>query len=207
MRVTSQNASTTPRLPQRQRGRLRVAALLQAAGAVFAEKGYDAATMTEIAARAGSSIGSLYQFFPTKDQLADALLARYADALYSRLADFEGEAVALGADELGARLFETLIDFRAEHPAFAALVEGGGPPPAFAAEVRTRLRQHVARILRQKAPDRPPASLEPVAVVVLQVMKAAVALNAEPALPFREAVLDELRAMLQLYLRNQLGPR
>jgi AcrR family transcriptional regulator len=36
-----------------------VAALIAAASAVFLEKGYDAATMTEIAARAGASIGSL----------------------------------------------------------------------------------------------------------------------------------------------------
>ncbi len=61
------------RLPKRARGKQRVAALLQAAAAVFAEKGYEAATMTEIAARAGAPIGSLYQFFPVKEALADTL--------------------------------------------------------------------------------------------------------------------------------------
>jgi AcrR family transcriptional regulator len=48
---------------------------------LFAEKGYDAVTMTEVAARAGAPIGSLYQFFPSKETLADALLDRLDDAL------------------------------------------------------------------------------------------------------------------------------
>jgi len=48
--------------PRRARGHARVASLLEAASAEFAEKGYEATTMTAIAARAESSIGSLHQF-------------------------------------------------------------------------------------------------------------------------------------------------
>src|SRR5205085_839575 len=77
---------TAARAPQRERGRARVAALLAAAAEVFAESGYDAATMTEIAARAGASIGSLYQFFPTKVLIAEALHARYSDDFAAMLA-------------------------------------------------------------------------------------------------------------------------
>ncbi|MET1046071.1 MAG: helix-turn-helix domain-containing protein, partial [Hyphomicrobium sp.] len=52
--------------PQRRPGQERVAALLEAAAAIIAEKGYDGATMAEVAARAGAQIGSLYRFFPNK---------------------------------------------------------------------------------------------------------------------------------------------
>jgi hypothetical protein len=41
-------------MPQRANGRLRVAAILEAAADVIAEKGYEAATMAEIDARDGS---------------------------------------------------------------------------------------------------------------------------------------------------------
>ena len=58
MRISSSNASV--RSPRRERDRLRVAALLDAAGSGFADRGFDGATMTEIAARAGASIGLLY---------------------------------------------------------------------------------------------------------------------------------------------------
>src|ERR1700744_2850525 len=65
-------------IPQRSHGKARVAAVLEAAAAVIAEEGYDAATMAQIAARARSPIGSLYRFFPNKEILAEALIRRYA---------------------------------------------------------------------------------------------------------------------------------
>ena len=63
--MSSQAGTAAAVLPKRQRGKQRVAELLAAGAAVFAEKGYAAATMTEIAARAKAPIGSLYQFFPS----------------------------------------------------------------------------------------------------------------------------------------------
>jgi len=47
-------------------GRATMARLLEAAAAIFAEVGYDAATMRDIAARR-SIDRSLYQFFPNKE--------------------------------------------------------------------------------------------------------------------------------------------
>jgi AcrR family transcriptional regulator len=65
--------------PKRERGKQRVAALIDAGAELFAEKGYEATTMTEIASRAGAAIGSLYQFFPSKEALAEALFDRFAE--------------------------------------------------------------------------------------------------------------------------------
>src|SRR5581483_5225404 len=72
------------RAPRRARGQLRVDALLASAATVFAHKGFDGATMTEIAAQADSSIGSLYQFFRTKEAVAEALLSMQMDELWRR---------------------------------------------------------------------------------------------------------------------------
>src|SRR5258708_9032332 len=79
-------------LPKRQRGKQRVAELLAAGAAVFAEKGYAAATMTEIAARAEAPIGSLYQFFPSKEALADTLAQSYIALLTPDLESLEAPA-------------------------------------------------------------------------------------------------------------------
>ncbi len=65
--------------PQRSHGKLRFAALLEAGGAVIAERGFQAATMAEIASKAGAPIGSLYRFFPSKEILADALIQRFVE--------------------------------------------------------------------------------------------------------------------------------
>src|ERR1700690_217012 len=67
--------------PQRRPGKLRVAALLRAGEAVIAQRGFEATTMAEIAARAEAPIGSLYRFFPNKEALADALIRRYRELI------------------------------------------------------------------------------------------------------------------------------
>src|SRR5271154_435946 len=100
----------TARAPKRQRGRLRVAAILETGREVILEKGYDAATMTEIAARAGAAIGSLYQFFPSKEALADALLARYCERLVGGLRDIAERAPALGASGVADALVDLMLD-------------------------------------------------------------------------------------------------
>ena len=52
------------RVPVQARGQRTVARILDAAAELFVGDGYDATTTTQIAKRAGVSIGSLYQFFP-----------------------------------------------------------------------------------------------------------------------------------------------
>jgi AcrR family transcriptional regulator len=72
-----------------QRGRLsrsaRRAQLLVAARDVFAEQGYHAAAMDDIAERAGVSKPVLYQHFPGKLELYQALLTTYADELVAQV--------------------------------------------------------------------------------------------------------------------------
>src|SRR6202522_2733611 len=88
------------RVPKRARGKQRVAALLEAAAAVFGEKGYEAATMTEIAARAGAPIGSLYQFFPVKEVLADTLVQNYVALLTTDMEALEARARDMDTQDL-----------------------------------------------------------------------------------------------------------
>lgn len=202
MRVSSSKSSA--RTPRRERGRLRVVALLDAAGAVFADKGFDSATMTEIAARAGASIGSLYQFFPTKELLAEAIMARDTAVLMERLAAYETAAPAWSPVVLADRLVPTLMEFRADHPAFAILLEAIGGPAEQAAAAGRSVRARVRAILAAAAPGRPAALLDAAAVAVQQVMKGATAVKAEGD-PNWPAALDELKTMLRLYLADRLG--
>jgi AcrR family transcriptional regulator len=72
-----------------QRGRLsrsaRRAQLLVAARDVFTDQGYHAAAMDDIAERAGVSKPVLYQHFPGKLELYQALLTTYADELVAQV--------------------------------------------------------------------------------------------------------------------------
>src|SRR5579875_3390969 len=78
-------ASARGAAPKRRRGHDRVAAILAASTALFLDKGYEAVTMTEIAAASHTAVGSLYRFFPSKDAVADALLRQYTERLGSGL--------------------------------------------------------------------------------------------------------------------------
>lgn len=72
------------RQPQQKRGQQRVEKILVAAAEVFAEAGFAAATVQQIADRANTAVGSIYQFFPDKLAIFHALFQehlRYTDIL------------------------------------------------------------------------------------------------------------------------------
>ncbi len=203
--VEGVDAAAAPRAPRRARGQLRVEALLAAAAEVFAAKGFDAATMTEIAAHSESSIGSLYQFFRTKESVADALMALQVDDLWTRLDALEARAAALRTSELASALSVAFTDFRAHHPSFATLLERPGPPSALIAGVRRKVRDRVEAILAAHAPQADRKVLHAMAPVVQHVMKSAVQLRGDLEGLELKAAARELQEMLAGYLVARLG--
>lgn len=82
---------TTPRkMPQQDRSRETVDALLEATSHVLIKEGYDKTSTNKIALKAGVSIGSLYQYFPNKESLVAELLERH----YNEMSDLCREAMA-----------------------------------------------------------------------------------------------------------------
>lgn len=71
------------RQPQQKRSQARVARILDAAAVVFDEVGFEAATTHAIALRADTAVGSLYQFFPDKLAIFNALELRHVERVYA----------------------------------------------------------------------------------------------------------------------------
>ncbi len=186
--------SSAPRAPQRKRGHDRVAALIAAGARVFGEKGYDGATMTEIAAAGGAAIGSLYQFFPTKEAIADAVHAAVGDVLLATLQKLAKEAAGLPPDQLVDRLYDTFFAFLSDNPAFVTLANL--PPDPGKTERRAAMRSSIADLLTAMEPPKPRAEAERLAVLILHLMRVAVTVSGETDLPDREAVMSDLRTML-----------
>ncbi len=90
------NAAGTRRTPVQDRSRTTVAIILEAAAQVFSAHGY-AATTNQIAARAGVSIGTLYQYFADKDALLVSLAERHVEEAREQL----GDALAAAVEETG----------------------------------------------------------------------------------------------------------
>jgi AcrR family transcriptional regulator len=71
-------ARTIPRkTPVQDRSRDTVEAILAATARVLVKEGYEGASTNRIAVAAGVSIGSLYQYFPSKEALVAALIDRH----------------------------------------------------------------------------------------------------------------------------------
>src|ERR1700684_1471656 len=152
--------------PKRARGVQRVAELLDASAALFAENGYETTTMTQIAIRAGASIGSLYQFFPSKEVLAEALFARYVERVTSMLEDLAKRAPGLSPQRLADRLVDLMLDVRSDRDATAAL---SGPVSRSSERRESRpgaTRRQIAAILCAANPElREKAAAEAAALI------------------------------------------
>jgi AcrR family transcriptional regulator len=198
MRESSQKSSAEPktRAPKRQRGHERVAVLLDAAAKVFSERGYDAATMTEIAAEARSSIGSLYQFFPTKPLLAEALHVERLEMLKGVLRQIEEEADGLSAADIGEAIFDRLGAFLEEFPEFPVLAARRDVPKDRKARSRAELKAHFAALLRRAQPP-VTGEVDLLSAIILELLRIAVTSAVDPDGLEDQRLVKELRLMLR----------
>ncbi len=110
---------------RQKRGMFRVEEILAATGALFAEVGYDGVTTNMIAARAGISPGSLYQFFPNKEAITQAYAAdatKHLMKVYDTL--LSPEVITLPLRDFVDTLIERLIAFNRAYPGYLALEVG-----------------------------------------------------------------------------------
>ena len=210
----------TAKEPKRERGKQRVAALIDAgaelfadllgrrrvfvaAVAVFAEKGYEATTMTEIAQRAGAAIGSLYQFFPSKEALAEGLFNRYAERAAASFARVEELAPGRPARELADLLIDYKLALRTDRDATIALSSSVAGIVERRKPLGDALRGRIASILRAANRALSEDEAAAAAIIVSQVMKIVPALAAtenERPLP----LIGETRKLLALYIGEVL---
>lgn len=104
-------ARTAPRKkPRQQRSQATVDAILDATARVLCTTGYDRASTNRIAMAAGVSVGSLYQYFPSKEALVAALVERHVAQMLglvkSKLAEVATAPLAEACRTMIAAMFE-----------------------------------------------------------------------------------------------------
>jgi AcrR family transcriptional regulator len=109
---------TNPRKSASQeRSRATVQALLDATARVLTREGYDRASTNRIAATAGVSVGSLYQYFPNKEALVAALVARHNREMLDLLREALKEVASLDLATAIAKLVRAAVDAHRVDPA------------------------------------------------------------------------------------------
>jgi AcrR family transcriptional regulator len=188
--------------PSRRPGKLRVASLLAAAAEVIAERGYEAATMAEIAARGGAHIGSLYHFFPNKEVLADGLLRRHGEIMDAAFAKIEDRVGTMSIGELADTLIGFFVELHPQTKSIVALLEARTTKRE---ELCDTVLSRIAGLLRLRAPQLRAGTAEGMAAVLLNNMRTMKIWTIEPDYIFRPGALSELREMNRLYLEKKLS--
>lgn len=119
------------RKPRQARSQATVEVILAAAARVFARAGYAATTTNHVAAKAGVSIGSLYEYFPSKDAILVALVERHLDEAereLGRVVTELGDARPSLHDTIG-RLVRTMVELHARDPGLHRVLFEEAPLP------------------------------------------------------------------------------
>ena len=193
------------------RGERRVASLLDAAGRVFGELGYHGATTNAIAAEAKVSPATLYQFFPNKEAIADALVTRYATELAKkvRAADIQ-KLVAVPLEEAIREFTGVVIEFNRKHAAFHTLY-AEAPLSKDTLDQKQLLSQtfidYLSELLMARNPQLDKQDVLWSAGIVLTTVKGFLPVLAGRKTSTRSRTIDALNQMVVRYLEPSLKTR
>lgn len=107
--MSDPKSETPRRTPRQRRSQETVEVILQATAQVLAEQGYAKASTNRIAKRAGVSVGSLYQYFPNKDALFQALIARHVHAQNASFSELFSVSLGSPPQELIRQAVRALV--------------------------------------------------------------------------------------------------
>ncbi len=185
-----------------------MARILDAAAHEFAERGVEAATIESIAERAKTSVGSIYQFFPNKLALYEAIGDKYLEevrALFAVLVSAEAIEVPwreiIGATiDAFAELHRTSVTFRAiwSNITYSRRFFSAGQA------MNRELADRAEIVFGRLAKPIPAARRKLLATVTIETMSALLLLSADKPRVQANALLDEAKVLVQRYLEPYL---
>jgi AcrR family transcriptional regulator len=192
------------RRPIQGRSLATVEVLLQTTAQILMSHGYEKATTNEIARRAGVSIGSLYQYFPNKEALLEALVAQH---FQERRAAFEEATADVHPETMPERVRQVIhgiIEAHKVNPQLQRALHTYTDLTQVDAFER-HLEALVARSLRgnEEAVRRPNPELAATMIVRAFAGFLRISMRADPAWMFEPAVKDELTDLAMRYLLKE----
>ncbi len=196
------------RTPRQRRGEQRVEEILDAAALVFGEVGYEAATTNAIAARAGASIGSLYQFFRNKDEVMRALAGRY-NAQLREIYDhvYTPESMTLPLPLLIDRLIDPLVTFCEDNAGFERLFASASLGNIEDDDLDGVGRERLERLFLARARTHDPAQAALTTRVCVLTVSALLGTIKNGPSPDQQRLIAEFKRLLVAYLTPLFDPR
>lgn len=202
---------TQRRVPTQDRSVETVRSILDATAQVLTDLGVERVSTNKIAKQAGIAVGSIYQYFPNKEAVIDALL----DDRMGRMRELISESLAeLAAGSASVSLavepmIRAIVDFLSREPGLRPLLMSH----FFVAErdVLGPIQEDaldLGRALLGRSADLRGVDLHVAIVVFTHVVGVFGALLADPDLSqdYRERAVAEVARMLTLWIEHTLGP-
>ena len=195
-------------VPKQSRGERKVDQILRSAEEVFAAVGYEHATTNAVAQHAGVSIGSLYQFFASKDALLEAMAQRYLDQTRKALAKVLAPAGSYKLRELLTDLLQTLVKLQEQRPYFLQCLSQNRAYAVLQGSV-ARLNQEVVgqvgALLTRTSGFRDPGEVSRQAVICVHTVGALLPLALSARGANRQRMIGEIVTLLERYLSPDLN--
>lgn len=206
----TENPSTVAgmrRKPRQARSQERVNRIIDVAEELFISQGYNATTTNAIAARAKIPIGSLYQFFPDKTAIMQALVLQYEERLHQKLAILDNpDLVKLPLSVLVEQLIDITEQHFAENPGyFAIYMEAQGALPEVQAvgdAADAQLIRDFATLFAQRQAGLENADYEAIAFVLVKAISNLMWLSLTQEQPFRQRLVAEMKRFSLIYLQS-----
>jgi AcrR family transcriptional regulator len=173
--------------------------ILKAAANLIVERGYDAVTMTGIAVRARTSAGSLYQYFPDKEAVMQALSAQLCDNAEELWIPLVKVIPRLPPQQIADRLVELIAGFIDERPAYLPLLDAP-LKVARSNAARDRLRSRLADAFTARQPKLGRDDARLIANVTIQMLKGFGALYARGTADEKANLARETKLAIGAYL-------
>lgn len=209
MAVNSSKRSGMRRQPQQARSQERVNQILDVAEQMFIKEGYSATTTNAIAARAKVPIGSLYQFFPDKTAILQALTMRYMELLQQRFTELHtDETASLPLSIYVEQVIDATDQFFSDHPGYHAIfmqVQGTVPElEAIETAADAQLIHELATSLSLRNSNAEQANYEAIAFVLVKAIGTLLWLSLSQDQPFRQQLVAETKRLTLSYLQSYL---
>jgi AcrR family transcriptional regulator len=197
-------ALTPRKAPRQRRAQETVEAILTATARVLVEDGFDRASTNRIARVAGVSVGSLYQYFPSKEALAMALVERHTSEMLGLLGGMAAQ-LADAPIPVAVRTFvRAMVQAHALDPALHRVLVGQvlHVGSHWVAEVECQAQAIVRAYLEHKRAQIAPQDLETAAFVLVTTVEAVThrAVIDRPELLESSALEDEICNLVLRYL-------
>lgn len=194
--------------PTQARSRARVESILSAAEELLADVGYAAVTTNAIAERAGAPIGSLYQYFDSKDDVLAELAARFEGRINVFARDvLTSELMQADLDSFFSALCEGLAEIQADHRSFVCVFSGSGaddPIAELAERLRSTLSARLIVVMTTAWPQVAERDLRRMLSVWSQIARAMISATDRASPAGRRETIEETALALSAYTREKL---